>query len=121
MRQFLIPIAIMTFATAACAAELQISLPLNRTIFQTNELIDATVVRSDAKALGAADLKLTLSGNDNSTIEFVLPLKAIDGLKTTEHVRINARLLRPAKYTLTAEAYGATAKTSFELASHVRR
>ena len=39
----------------------------------------------------------------------------------TDHLTLNARLLRPGKYTVEVAAYGATAKTEIEVYSHLRK
>ena len=53
--------AFVLTARPLAAATLKLSLPLGRTAYQTNEQIDLCVVRSDAQALPAADLTLTLA------------------------------------------------------------
>ena len=107
------------------AAQLQIVLPLNRVAYQTNELIDVSVVRRDAQPLPAADLDLTVTGEDGSKLVFAFPVKAVavagNEARTTEHLHLNGWLLRPGKYLLEAAAYGAVAQANIEVYSHIRK
>ena len=107
------------------AAQLRLLLPLNRTAYQTNEQIDLSVVRSAPEALPAADLTVTLTGDDGSRMVFTFPVAAVavagDEARTTEHLHLNGWLLRPGRYSVEVAAYGATATTTIELYSHVRK
>ena len=53
------------------ATEVSIILPLHRVAYQTNEWIDVSVARSDAAALPAGNLTLTVTGDDASKMVFV--------------------------------------------------
>ncbi|MDB5300434.1 MAG: hypothetical protein JWO87_2097 [Phycisphaerales bacterium] len=112
-------------ASPAFAANVALVLPLHRTAYQTNEWIDVSVVRSDAGALAAGNLTLTLAGHDASKLVFTFPVRAADVQKAearaTEHLHVNGRLLRPGKYTLEAACDGATARAEIEVYSHLRR
>jgi hypothetical protein len=112
-------------ATQAGAAELKLLLPQGRVAYQTNEPIAVCVVRSDTQALPAVPLTLTVTGEDGGKLVFAFPLAAVagDGKTATasEHLTVNANLLRPGRYTIEASASGATAKTQVEVYSHVRK
>ena len=92
----------------AAATELKLSLPLGRTAYQTNELIDLSVMRADIQALPAAELTVGLTGADGSTMSFTFPLAAVaagdKGARATEHLHLNGWLLRPGQYTVTVKA-----------------
>jgi hypothetical protein len=107
------------------AAEVKIHLPLGRTAYQTNEWIDVSVVRSSDEALKKSDLKLTLTGKDGSTIDasFAVAAAPLDGgqARATEHLHVNARLLRPGRYSVEVACDAATAKTEIEVFSHLRQ
>ncbi len=107
------------------AATLKLSLPLGRTAYQTNEQIDLCVVRSDAKALGAANLNLVLASSDGSRIALVFPVApcagGAKGAAASEHLHLSGWLLRPGHYKITVAAYDATASTEIDVFSHVRR
>lgn len=113
------------FAAPGGAAELQILLPLNRAVYQTNEQIDLAVVRSSGEGLAAGDLTLTARSNDGSRLEFVFPVaagsKQASGSRRTEHLHLNGWLLRPGHYQLEATADGTKASTELDVYSHVRR
>jgi hypothetical protein len=121
--------ALVPFSLAAptpqSPVQLELLLPLGRHAYQTNERIDLAVVRTSAKPLPAASLKLTLAGADGSSLAFTFPLAEVTGgtpgARQTEHLYLNGWLLRPGKYTVTASADGALAKTNIDLHSHVRR
>jgi hypothetical protein len=102
------------------AAELKLFLPRERTAYQTNERIDLALVRNDKDALKAGDLSLKVKGDDASELVFTLAVPE-GKARRVEHVYLNGWLLRPGKYTLEAACDGATAKTSLEVFSHVRR
>jgi hypothetical protein len=107
------------------AAELKVVLPLGRTVYQTNEWIDVAVVRQAAPRLAAGDLTLRAQGDDGSKLSFTfaVPAAAAEGAaaRRTEHLHLDGRLLRPGHYTLEADADGATAKTDFDVFSHLRK
>ncbi len=115
----------LTFPAMIQAAEPQITFPLGRTVYQTNETIDLAIVRGDKQALAAGDLVLTVSGGDGSKLEFTFPVKAAaagkEGAKATEHLHLNGSLLRPGKYTLGVHVDGAKASANMELFSHLRK
>ena len=119
--------AALLFAAPAVRARAQTALllPLKRTAYQTNESIHLAVVRSAPKALPAGDLTLTVTGRDGSRMTFALSVGAVPVVgkdaRTTEHVYLNARLLRPGRYTIEAAVDGATAAAELELYSHLRR
>ena len=108
-----------------CAAQLQLALPLGRMSYQTNEQIDLAVVRSDAQALPAGVLTLTLAGADASQLRFTFPLGTVElqgeQARATEHFKINGWLLRPGIYAVEVAAHGTTASTNIELFSHIRK
>lgn len=107
------------------AAELTLHLPLGRTAYQTNELIDVAVVRNSNAPLSAGRLALQLRSDDGSSMSFAFPVKAsnpVDGkAQAVEHLRLNGWLLRPGNYSVSVESDGAKAETRFRVYSHVRR
>ena len=107
------------------AAQLQITLPLGRVAYQTNEQIHIAVTRSDAQALPADTLALVMTGQDGSSVTATFPVNAVavagELARTTEHYHFNGRLLRPGQYTVNATVHGATASTAFGLYSHLRK
>ena len=119
-------VALLGAAQAYGAAQLSLNLPLSRTVYQTNEKIDLAVLRSATEAMGETPLALALTGDNGSTLTFSFPLRAVapgaDGAaRATEHLHLNAALLRPGAYKLEAAAYGAAAATNIEIYSHVRK
>jgi len=120
-------IAAMAFGVSATAGEveLRLLLPLDRTAYQTNESIPVAVVRSSAQALGASELAVALAGDDGSRMAFSWPLDAVpvigNDARATEHLYLNARLLRPGRYSLEATANGAKAVAALEVFGHVRK
>ena len=104
---------------------LAILQPLARTAYQTNEWIDLSVVRQSPQALPAGNLALTVAGDDGSKLRFTfaLPAVAVAGgdARSTEHLHLNARLLRPGHYKIEAAADGTTAVTELDVYSHVRK
>ncbi len=111
-------------AGIAQAADVKLLLPLGRVAYQTNELIDLAIVRSDKQALAAGEMTLTLAGEDGSRIACKFPASAaaVDGAdaRITEHLRINGWLLRPGSYSITVAVDGTTAQAPIEVYSHVR-
>lgn len=107
------------------AANLAVLFPLNRVAYQTNEQIDLAIVRSDTQALAAGNLLLTLNGEDGSKLTFTFPVNAVplagNDARTTEHLHLNGWLLRPGNYAVNVAVDGATAQTTFELYSHIRK
>jgi hypothetical protein len=118
-------LALLALPAAAHAAKAEILLPLGRTVYQTNEWIDVSVVRSDAKALSAGDLVLTLSGADGSKLSYTFPVNAAAadkaGARATEHLHLNGYLLRPGKYTLDVAVDDAKASTDIDVFTHLRK
>jgi len=119
MRCLLVSLMALLPATTALAVELKLTFPQNRVTFQTNELIDVSVVRSGDGALPAGTLTLTLTG-EGSKATVVFALKAGDG-SATDHLHLNGWLLKPGQYTLTATMGGATDKADIEVFSHIRQ
>jgi hypothetical protein len=111
---------LVALPAAAHAAKAEILLPLNRTVYQTNEWIDVSVVRGDDAALKAGELVLTLGGGDGSKLSYTFPVKA-GGKQATEHLHLNAALLRPGKYALDVAVDGAMASAEIEVFSHLRK
>ncbi|HUT33213.1 MAG TPA: PQQ-binding-like beta-propeller repeat protein [Planctomycetota bacterium] len=107
------------------AATLELRFPLGRAAYQTNETIDLAAVRSDAAALAAGELRLTVTGDDGSSLSFAFPVEGAavrDGqARATEHLHLNARLLRPGNYTVEAACDGATAQGRLDVHSHLRK
>ena len=107
------------------AAQLQMVMPLQRTDYQTNEVIDLMVVRSDAQALPADLLSLTVIGDDGSRIQFTFPVGAVavagNAARASEHLKLNGWLLRPGRYTLEASAHGTSVTQVMTLYTHLRR
>ena len=112
-------IALLALTPAVHAAKVEILLPLGRAVYQTNEWIDVSVVRSDAKSLAAGDLVLTLNGSDGSVLSYTFPVKAT--ARSTEHLHINGALLRPGKYRVHVRVDGMSEYTDIEVFSHLRK
>jgi hypothetical protein len=119
-RRALAVLMLMALPAAAHAAKAEILLPLNRTVYQTNEWIDVSVVRGDAQALKAGDLQLTLSGADGSKLSYTFPVKPA-ATQATEHLHLNGALLRPGHYTLAVAVDGASASAEIDVFSHLRK
>ena len=107
-------------------AETRLLLPLNRTAYQTNEMIDIAVLRHDGSPLPAGDLTITLSGIDNgsaATVTFPVNAIAIEGdsASAAEHFQINGRLLRPGRYDIRAKVDGRESSATIDVHSHIRR
>ena len=123
---FIAATSLMASGSYAYAAEVALNFPLNRTVLQTNESVPIAVVRSDAAALAADSLTATVTGEDGGKMQFSFPVAAAaaagdGGARATENFNLNARLLRPGKYTLQVGVNGVTAATPFEVYSHLRR
>ncbi len=110
---------------SASAANLQVLMPLNRTAYQTNEIIEVSVVRSDVQPLTAGILIMTVTGDDASKMSFTFPVKAIPVVGTdarsTEKLSLNGWLLRPGGYTIDITCDGASVQKKFEIYSHIRK
>jgi hypothetical protein len=100
--------------SAASAAEIKLLLPLGRTAYQTNEVIDLAVVRGTGRPAG--ELVLTLAGTDGSRFE-----AGFNATRAVEHLHLNGWLLRPGKYTIEVRADGGDAKADFEVFGHLRK
>src|SRR5262245_25894802 len=117
-------VAVWLLLPLAAWAEVLILLPQGRTAFQTNEWIDVSVVRSEAKDLGGGAVTLTLAGADGSQVETSFKVEpVVDKIKpsVTHHYHLNGWLLRPGKYKLTAAWEGQKASTDIEVYSHIRQ
>jgi hypothetical protein len=128
LRSFRLP-ALLLFlcllASAGFAAQVQFLLPLNRTAYQTNEVINLSVVRSDTQALAAGTLALTVLGDDGSKLAFDFPVDAIPvsggAARATVNLVVNGWLLRPGAYEVDAACDGATATTRIVVYGHIRQ
>ena len=114
-------IALFGMLPLIAAPQLQLLLPLERTVYQTNETIDLAVVRSDAAAaLPAGDLLVTLVGKSDSKMTFSFALPATNAT-STEQLHLNGRLLRPDSYTVEVTYAGASAQATITVYSHLRK
>jgi hypothetical protein len=119
----------VTAAAAWCAAfaapEIRLHLPLARTAYQCNELIDIDVLRSSSGNLPGGDLALNLAGEDGSHLAFAFVAKPVEPrvgtARAVEHLHLNGWLLRPGACTVEVACDGASAKTHITVHSHVRR
>ena len=118
-------LALLVSAVPAKAAQLQLLLPLGRTVYLTNETIDVSAVRSDTQALAAGPLVMTVTGADGSKMNFTFPVgaAALNGASArhTENLHLNGYLLRPGQYTIDVASDGATATTSINVYTNVRK
>ncbi len=125
MKTMLAVLSLVLSIGAAHAAQLEIDLPLARHAYQTNEQIYLAVVRSDANALSAGNLTLTITTTDGSKMLFDFPVKAAPvagkDARCVEHVLLNGWLLRPGNYKVEAACDGTTAVAGFEVFSHIRK
>jgi hypothetical protein len=107
------------------ANELQIVLPLNRTVYQANEQIEISVVRAANQPVENGDLKLALQGEDGSLLNFIFAADKIDpnrgSRRAVEHLHVNGWLLRPGDYRVEVACDGAVATTNFAVFSPIRR
>ena len=107
------------------AGKTDLTLPLGRSAYQTNEAVHLVVVRSAEKSLPAGPLVLAVAGDDGSELSFDLAVPAVAAVgaraAATEHLYLNARLLRPGRYGITATVDGSAARTTIDVFSHVRR
>ena len=117
--------ALLLALSPAGAAELKLLFPLGRQAYQTNEGVDIAVVRGSADALQPGVLALKLIGDNGSDAQFTWPVAgaAVEGkgAQRTEHLRLNARLLRPGHYTVEASCDGATQQAGIDICSHIRK
>ncbi len=102
-----------TLTWAQAAGPLKLLLPLVRTAYQTNEIIDVTVQRAAAVP---GELKVNLSDSSGIQMAFTFP-----AARAVEHLHMNGALLRPGKYTVTVADGAATANTEFEVFSNIRK
>jgi hypothetical protein len=100
-------------------SQLAILLPLGRVAYQTNESIELAVVRSGS-ALPAATLNLNVASDEGSRLSFAFPVARGEG-RSTEHLRLNGRLLRPGRYILEASVEGSKTTKEIEVYSHIRQ
>lgn len=115
----LLSAALAGAATAGEESQMAIQLPLGRVAYQTNEAIELAVIRS-GPTLPAGTLWLNVAGEDGSKMAFSFPVSRGEG-RSTEHLRLNGRLLRPGRYTVEAAVEGLKAAKEIELYSHVRQ
>jgi hypothetical protein len=117
--------ASLVAADASFAADATIMLPLGRTVYQTNEAIPLAVVRNSPQPLPAGMLQLTATGADSSQTTVALSVAAVPVVgvdaRSTEHLYLNGRLLRPGHYLIEAAVDGALATTEIDVYSHVRK
>jgi hypothetical protein len=112
-----LPWIVLGFAIAvpdAGGADVKLLLPLGRTAYQTNEVIDLAAVRAPSQPAG--ELVLAVSGTDGSRFEAAFPAR-----RTVEHLHLNGWLLRPGKYALEVRADGGAARTDIEVYNHLRK
>jgi hypothetical protein len=122
-------LALIAVSLTVRAAEIsypKLILPLGRSAYQTNEMIDVSVVRRDPAAIPAGELVLTITGlDDGSKATIVFPAKAIavegSDARATEHLHINGRLLRPGRYQIHVKVDARDVATTIDVHSHVRR
>jgi hypothetical protein len=118
-------VLLLGYSAAQAETKLEFIRPLERTEYQTNERIDLALVRSDAQALPAGEITLTLSGELGSKLSFSFPVQAVPlgekEARATEHFYLNGWLLRPDRYTLDATLNNVTAKLNFGVHSHIRK
>lgn len=110
----------------AAAPQVKVLLPLGRSAYQTNELIDLSVVRTADADLPAGDLSVAVAGEDGSRLAFTFPVAGAkaDGkdARMTSHLHLDGRLLRPGNYTIEVAAGDAKAPpVAVDVHSHVRR
>src|ERR1700733_14592055 len=117
-------LAAVATSSSADAAQIQLLMPLGRAAYQTNEVIDLSVVRSDTHALAAGPLALSVTGADGSKMSFTFPVGAValsgGSARTTENLHLSGWLLRPGKYTVDVASDGASASTAFAVYAAVR-
>jgi len=127
MKQAYFLLLLLAALPVFAAPRVQLMLPLGRIAYQTNEMIDLSVVRSDAAPLPAGMLQLQLTGEDGSKLSFSFQVAAVpltgNDARATEHLQLNGWLLRPGKYQVAITVNGATLEkpATIELYSHVRK
>ncbi len=119
-RRALPAVLLLALPVAAQAAKADLLLPLGRSVYQTNEWIDISVLRTDAQPLRAGELLLTLNGADGSRLSYTFSVKAA-GPRATEHFHVNGALLRPGKYTVEVAVDGSKATTDIDVFTHLRK
>jgi hypothetical protein len=113
--------ALFSIVGLAAAAPVACQLLQPRTAYQTNETIELLVIRQSAQGpLAAGDLVLTVAGDHGGRLAFTLAAPG-GGERRVEHLRLDARRLRPGRYAATTTVDGATAGLSFSVHSHIRR
>jgi len=117
-RWLLVCLAAMVPAAMA-SAELKLVFPQNRGAFQTNELINVSILRTGEGELPAGSLTLALEG-EKTKMTFVFDLKA-GSQSATDHLHLNGWLIKPGTYTLTATMGGQSDTASLDVFSHIRR
>jgi hypothetical protein len=127
MHRMLAIAALLLCAGPVAAAEVNIHLPLDRGAYQTNEWIDISVIRSDAQALPAGTLTLTLKPlsfeGGTVTASFDASPVALErkDARRVEHLHVNGWLLRPGKYRVEATVGKDTGTAEIEVVSHIRQ
>jgi len=127
MRKAFFLLLVLSALQIFAVPQVQLLLPLGRTAYQTNELIDLSVVRSDNAALSAGMLQLLLTSDDGSKLTFSFPVSAVklagNDARITEHLHLNGWLLRPGKYQVNVAVDGTTlAKPAIiEIYNHIRK
>src|SRR5438309_2121874 len=121
LRQLLLAGFVMAGAGNNLRADVKIMLPQNRAAFQTNEWIDISIVRSDAKSQPGGTLDLILHGADGSRIATSFAVALLDGKGRTDHLHVNGWLLRPGKYKVEVLVDGASDSTDIEVYTHLRQ
>src|SRR5436309_1713477 len=117
-------LVLIGLVSQASAADVKLSYPTKRAVYQTNELIDLAVRRADTKALPASTMTVSLEpdgGAGPGTMRFTFAVPAANGNERTEHLHLNASMLRPGKYNVSVESDGGKASVPLEIFSHVRR
>ena len=117
----MVGIGIMLLASSAFAAEVKLVLTQGRAAYQTNELINMAVLRTNAGALPAGVLSLNVTGTDGSKLAFTFPATAAADGRAVEHLTLNAALMRPGTYAVEAAVDGTSATSAIEVYSHVRK
>ncbi len=118
-------LALILASTATMGAPIAIHHSRGRTVYQTNEAVDLAIVRSATDALAAGAMELRLTSDNGSKARFTFPVPAVAAVtgsaKRTEHLHLDARLLRPGNYEIEIAVDGATAKAPLEIAGHMRK
>ena len=81
------------------------------------------MIRRSNSPLAANDLVLTLNGDGGSQMRFVFQESAVplagNGALTTEHLNVDARLLRPDRYVVGVAVDGVAAQIEIDIYSHL--